>query len=267
MKMRISLITTSLMFILSVSLALATTAYTEYAGSGDFYLSTNIQSPIAPSITDTATIHTGCDGGCCCCPNCYGEYEGQQIVTNDPFSASAHEASVVDGCIQIEQTYTDEFDNRKTETLYYTYFDGTGTAESYVYAVPGAGRSYQLANGTGSSWVSFSQVVYLDDNFDYETTYGGAAWVCAPGYAGMVTEYYLGYYNTQLGLYCVPVNETSHLNGFLHTKTTDSMYLDSHIETDSIEKHQNIEALGASQYDTLIDSNDDFIFDFEMELG
>ena len=259
------------MFILSVSLVLATTAYTEYAGSGDLYLKTNIQSPIAPSITDSVTIHTGCDGGCCCCPDCAGEYEGTQIVTNDPFSPSGHQSSVVDGCIQIEQTYYDEFDNRKTETLYYTYFDGNGTAESYVYAVPGQGMSYQFADGNGSSYVSFSQMVYLDENFDYETNYGAAAWVCGPGYVWMINGYDFynnpGYYNPEIDLYCYPVNESSSLTGFLHAKTTDSMNVNTFVGSGSIEYYQDIENLGTAQYDIVATSYGDLVFVFEETLG
>jgi hypothetical protein len=267
MKTKISLVSTSLMFILFSGLVLATKVTTDYSGNGDFQLTTNIQSPISPSIIDSAEIHTGCDGGCCCCPYCSGSYEGTQVVTNNPFSASGDQASVTNGCIALEQTYYDEYDNRKSETLYYTYFDGNGTAESYVYASPGQGLSYQLANGTGSSWVSFSQIVYLDGNFDYATTYGGAAWVCEPGYAEMVAEYSFGYYNTQLGLYCVPVNESSHINGFLHAKTTDLIDANTHVEIGSIDYYENVGADGMSQYDFVVTSYDDLLFDTEMWLG
>lgn len=271
MKKIISLVITGLMFVLFSSISFATTTYTDYAGAGEFSLQTTIHSSVAPSIRDTATIYTGCDGGCCCCPECDGEYEGTQILTNNPFSASSHQAAVTDGCIEIEQTYHDEFDNRETETDYYTYFNGTGTAESYVYASPGQGLSYQFANGTGSSYVSFSQIVYLDGVFDYGTTYGGGVWVCDPGYAGMVGDYGFYdpgiYYNSELDLYCYPV-DGSGLSAFLFAETTDFFSLSSNLMLGSIEMNENIEAEGTSEYGFVATSySDDIDFDFGMGLG
>ncbi|NIO44910.1 MAG: hypothetical protein GTN36_05155 [Candidatus Aenigmarchaeota archaeon] len=271
MKKRISLIAVSLMLILYSSLALATTVNTGYEGTGDFNLQTTIISPIAPSITDTVDINTGCDGGCCCCPDCAGDYEGNQILTNNPFAASVHETTVTDGCVVIEQYYYDEFNGYTTYTNYYTYFNGTGTAESYVFAIPGEGMSYQLANGTGSAFVSFSQAVFSDGEFDYATTYGGGTWLCGPGYAGLVNDYDFntnpGYYSPELGLYCVPVDESS-LYAFLFAEATDHFGLSSEIVLGSLEYYQDIGVEGSSEYGTVVTSyGDDIDFDFEMELG
>lgn len=266
MKVRISLITTGLMFILFGSLVLATSVNTDYSGSGDFELTTKIESKVTPSITDRAEIHTGCDGGCCCCPDCYGEYDGFQLVSNNPFSIAVDEANVIDGCIELEQTYTDEYDNQRAEIRYYTYFDGNGTATSYIYAKPGQGLAYQLANGTGSSYVSFSQVVYLDENFDYATTYGGIAWVCDPGWTGMVSEYSFGHYNADLGLYCYSVDETSHLSGFLHAESTDSMDVLTKVEMGPSELIEHAGVEGAGQYDIVATAYNDFMSDFDFDL-
>jgi len=270
--MKISLITTSLMFLLFVNIAFATTAYTEYTGSGDFKLQTSILSEVTPIIYDSATIHTGCNGGCCCCPECSGKYEGLQLVTNSPLSAAIDVANVTNGCVALEQNIIDNFDNRTAETNYYTYLDGSGTAKSYIYATPGQGLSYQLANGTGSAYASFNQVVFLNGNFDYETTYGGASWVCGPGYVGIVNSYDFyntpAYYNPKLGLYCYPINQNSILYAFLFAKSTDIMKIDSHIRTDAIRLNESIDAAGFSDYGKVIASHDggDFIFDFEMKL-
>jgi len=264
-------IITGLIFILFSNLALATTVTTDYAGSGDLSIQTTIISPVAPIITDSATIHTGCAGGCCCCPYCEGSYDGTQILTNNPFSASSHEATVNNGCVVIEQKYNDNVNDYNIQTDYYTYFNGTGKAESYVYAVPGSGISYQLANGTGSAFVGFTQLVFLGDDFDYGTSYGGGVWLCEPGYAGMFNQYEFNngkiYYDSQLGLYCHPADGSS-LYSFLFAKTTDSFVLNSNIKTDSIEKEIDVEAEGASEYETVITSyNDSFNYDFGMELG
>ena len=256
---------------LLASVAFATSAYTEYSGSGDFRLQTNIQSAITPTIFDSATIHTGCDGGCCCCPECSGDYNGFQFLTNNPISIAIDEANVNKGCVQLEQTIYDDFNTREAETSYYTYLDGTGTAMSYIYAEPGQGYSFQLANGTGSAFVSFSQMVFLDNNFDYVTTYGGGVWICDSGYAGMINSYdvlnHKSYYNPELGLYCYPLDESNKLYAFLFAKTTDYFNLSSDISVDSIRLLQSIEAEGASEYETVANSNGNFSFDFDMVLG
>ena len=269
--MKTKLIMTGLMFVLLSSIAFATSAYTEYSGSGDFQLQTNIQSEVTPTIYDSATIHTGCNGGCCCCPGCSGEYEGIQVVTNNPFSIAIDNADVTNGCVVLEQTIYDKFDDRNAETRYYTYLDGTGTATSYIYATPGQGYSYQLSNGTGSTFASFSQIVFLNDNFDYETTYGGGTWVCGPGYTGMVNAYdfynHKGYYNPQLGLYCYPINEDSSLYAFLFAETTDYFGLDANFTIDSSKVQHDVEAEGASEYGTVATSYKNLSFDFDMRLG
>ena len=270
MKIKISL-TASIMLILYSTVVLATTVTTDYEGSGDLEIQTTIISPVAPIITDSADINTGCSGGCCCCPNCAGDYEGTQIVTNNPFSASVHKATVTDGCVVIEQTYNDNINGQNIQTDYYTYFNGTGTAESYVYAIPGHGMSYQLANGTGSAFVGFTQIVFLNGNFDYGTSYGGGVLLCNPGYAGMVNAYdfYSGkiYYDSQLGLYCYPVDDSS-LYTFLFAQATDSFSLNSDLIMGSVEHIENVGAEGESEYGTVATSyNGNLTYDFGMELG
>jgi len=268
MKIRISLVTISLMFILFSSLVLATTVNTDYSGSGDFELTTKIESEVTPTITDRAEIHTGCEGVCCCCcqPDLSGEYYGYQIVMNNPYTASADEATVTYGCIELEQTIDDEYNGRRSETIYYTFFEGSGYATSFTYALDGQGLSYQLANGTGSSYISFTQVVYLDENFDYATSYGGAAWVCDPGWAGMVSEYSFGHYNADLGLYCYSVDETSHLNGFLHAQSTDSMDVLTKVKMGPSELIEHAGVEGAAQYDIVATAYNDFMSDFDFDL-
>lgn len=259
------------MLVLLSSIVLATTASTEYEGSGDFQLQTIITSDVVPPISDSATIHTGCNGGCCCCPECSGSYEGYQIVTNNPFSIAIDEARVTNGCVVLEQKIDDKFNSRSAETNYYTYLDGSGIATSYIYAKPGQGYSYQLSNGTGSTFVSFSQVFFSDDNFDYGTTYGGGTYICGYGYTGMVNSYDLlnhkSYYSPELGLFCYPVNESSSVYAFLFAKTTDSFNLDDEFKVDSLRMKEDIEAEGASEYGKVINSHTNIDFDFEMELG
>jgi len=263
-------LTAILMILLFNTVAFATTVYTDYQGSGDLQLQTTITSPVAPSVTDSSEIHTGCDGDCCCWPELVGDYFGSQIVTNNPFSASGHTATVTEGCVVIEQEYTDYLGDQTIHTSYYTYFNGTGTAESYVYVIPGEAMSYQLANGTGSSFVSFSQIAFLNGDFDYGTNYGGQVWVCSPGYTEMMNYYYFSggqiFYNTQLGMYCHPVGEGS-LNSFLFAQGTDHFSLNSIVAGDGWGMSQDINVEGSSDYGFTTDSNDNFDFGFDMELG
>ncbi|MFH0928902.1 MAG: hypothetical protein V1818_00935 [Candidatus Aenigmatarchaeota archaeon] len=267
-------LTTILMIILFSTVAFATSVNTDYEGMGDFYMETTIISPVAPDITDTVDINTGCDGGCCCCPDCFGEYSGNQYMTNNPFSASVHTAEVTEGCVVIEQYYTDYIDGHTIESYYYTYFNGTGTAESYIYVVPGLAESYQLANGTGSSYVSFSQIAYIGTEFDFSTTYGGAVWLCAPGYAGLYNQYYYSggqiYYNSEMGLYCSPTDGSS-MDNFLFASATDHFSLNSQLEIGDIESTQNVGVgEGEAEYGftaIFYDMFDDLYFGFEMELG
>jgi hypothetical protein len=180
---------------------------------------------------------------------------------------------VVNGCVVINQSYDDNIDGRNIQTSYYTYFNGTGYAESYVYVVPGNGMSYQLANGTGSAFVEFSQNVFSDDIFDYGTTYGGGVMICSPGYAGLMNQYqYSGgsiYYDPQLGMYCESVSPDSSLYAFLFSKSTNYFNLGSDmLMNNNIEQTQNVSASGTSDYGTLISSKSGNIsFDFDMILG
>jgi len=268
--MKIRLKITGLMFLLLVNIVLATDVLTDYSGKGDFELQTNIQSEITPTIYDSATIHTGCNGGCCCCPECSGSYEGFQFLTNNPFSIAIDNANITNGCAALEQTIYDSFDNRNVETKYYTYLDGSGNVMSYIYAKPGQGSSYQLSNGTGSAFVDFSQSVFTDGIFDYGTTYGGGVWVCGPGYAGMVSSYdvlnHNSYYDPELGLYCHPLDGSS-LYAFLFAKTTDFFNLNNTVIIGSTELRQHIESQGSSDYGIESTSHDNLTFNFNMVLG
>lgn len=262
----------SIMIVLFSNIVFATTVSTNYEGSGDFEIQTTIISPIVPIITDSAKIETGCSGGCCCCPECSGDYEGKQVMTNNPFSAATHDINVTNGCLEINQNYVDHVNGQSIVADYYTYFNGTGRAESYVYVVPGQGMSYQLSNGTGSAFVSLTQSVFLDNVFDYGTTYGGGVMLCQPGYAGLWNQYQYSdgkiYYNSELGMYCQPASSQSTLYAFLFSKSTDAFGLNSTIDMNDVEYSQDIGSTGPAEYGTVVNSKSgDIYFGFDMELG
>lgn len=275
-----TIILTVIMSLLFSSVALATSVNTDYEGVGEFSMVTTITSPILPDITDSVHINSGCCGTCCipnvCCPPVgeIGEYSGSLFMTNNPFSASVHEAEITDGCIDINQYFTEEIGEQTIQTLYHTYFNGTGEAMSYVYVVPGAAESYQLANGTGTSHVSFTQISYIGTDFDFLTTYGGTVWVCAPGYAGLYGQYYYSggqiYYNNQLGLYCSPTDE-SRIETYLTASATDHFSISSELEMGDV-KHCEDAGVEEGEADygftaVFYDMFDDLYFGFDMELG
>lgn len=265
-------LTSILMIILFSNIALATSVYTEYEGSGDLHLQTTIITPGYPTLTDTVDARTGCDGGCCCCPFCFGEYDGSLYVTNNPFENSdqyfGHEASVTNGCIDIEQAIYEKIGDQIIETYYYTYFNGTGTAESYILVLLGNALSYQFANGTGTSYASFSQSVFDDGEFDYATTYGGGVWVCSSGYTGLINYYeYSGgiiVYDTELELYCYEQGDNY---AFLYAEGTDYFSLDSELFSSYLSIYNEIDVYGTSDYGFSVESTDTIYFDFNMELG
>jgi hypothetical protein len=274
--MKTKIMTIGIMFILFSSVAFATSVNTDYEGNGEFYMQTTITSPIKPDVTDTVKINTGCDT--ICCDDCdAGEYMGNQFLSNYPFSTAVHTVHTEEGtenCVDIEQTYYEEIDGKTIKTTYYTYLNGTGTAESYVYVIPGAAESYQLANGTGISYVSFSQISYIGNDFDFSTTYGGSVWACAPGYAGLYNQYYYSnqqiYYNAEMGLYCSPVDGSS-MNAFLFAEGTDHFDLGGVMTIADVE-YQPGAGVGEGESDYGFSANfynmfDDLYFGFNMELG
>lgn len=265
-----------MMITLFSSIAFATDVTTDYSGSGELIIQTNIQSEFSPTITDYAHINTGCVTCCClgldCCSTAGRDYSGQDIVTNEPFSASVHTVNVTNGCVVINQSYNDDIDNHQIQTNYYTYFNGTGSAESYIYAFLGNGTSYQFANGIGSAFVGFTQNIFSVDAFDYGTNYGGGVTICSPGYAGLMNKYqYSGgeiYYNAQLGMYCEPVSSESSLYAFLFSNSANNFNLESGTLINNIKQKQSIEANGVSDYGTLVSSKSGNIsFNFDMILG
>ena len=268
-----TIILTVIMSLLFSSVALATTVQTDYNGMGDLEMTTTLISPVGPDITDSVEIHTGCAGaccGCCCYPDVFGQYDGAQVVSNNPFVASGHIAEVEDGCVEINQYYTDVIGEQTIYTTYYTYFKGTGTAQSFVYVVPGAASSHQSTNGTGDSFVSFSQIAFIGDDLDFATNYGGQVWACSPGSVELMGQYYYSggqiYYNNQLGLYCKPLGDRD-MYAFLYAEGTDHFGLCGTAGNDDWGFGQDINIEGSSDYGFSVNSNYDFDFNFEMELG
>jgi hypothetical protein len=263
-------LTSILMILLFSTVAFATTVHTEYEGSGDLEMTTILTSEVTPDIMDSVDITTGCDGGCCCLPDLSGSYRGTQVVSNDPTVLNGHTATTDEGCIEIRQTVYDELNGQKIYTDLYTYLEGEGTAESVFYVMRGKLMSFQLANGTGNSFVSFHQIVLLDDEFDYGFKYGGGVWMCSPGYAALNSGYnfYINptYYFADLGLYCQHVDD-SNIYAFLFAQTTDNFGLSSELEMDSIVMKDNIVAEGASSYGFTATTYDSLDYDFEMQLG
>lgn len=180
MEMKLMIVSSGIMFVLLSSLALASSAYTEYAGSGDFSLTTTIDF-----VSTNTEIHTGCEGvsACCCCPDCAGSYGGQQYVSTDP-KTMVDTATTEDGCVEQHQTVVDESDSKTTYTSYDTVMNGTGSASTYYYE----GSAYQEAQGSGISYVSTTQYQETNGNYNYLTQTSGMS-MNDGTYAGLLSYY------------------------------------------------------------------------------
>ncbi|MBN2203177.1 MAG: hypothetical protein JW700_03255 [Candidatus Aenigmarchaeota archaeon] len=279
--MKTTMIATLIMFTLFSTMAFATSVSTDYEGVGEFSMEVTIASSVNPDITDSVHINAGCCGTCCCPNECcpaigeIGEYQGNLFMTNNPFSVSYHSADVTEGCVDIDQYYTDVIGDMTIQSYYHTHLNGTGTAESYMfYVVPGAAASIQLANGTGTSHVSFGQIAYVGTDYDFSAEYGGTVWACAPGYAGLYNEYYYSggqiYYSSQLGLYCSPT-DGSKMSSSLFASSTDSFNLTSELQVGDVENCQEAGVEnGTAEYGftaNFYDMFDDVYFGFDMILG
>ena len=269
-----TILITGFLILLMSNVALATSVTTDYAGLGEFSMYTTILSPIAPDITDSVHINTGCCGTCCCPNDCcpptgeIGVYEGHLSMTNTPFSGSYHWAQTDDGCIEINQNYVEHIDGQSIYTNYYTYFNGTGYAESYVYVIPGEAISHQNASGAGTGFVEFRQIAFLDGEFDYETNYGGEVWICSNGYASLENYYNIiggeAMYNTQLEMYCAPVGGGTY--SFLFADGTDHFNLNSEASGSYLDFCQDINVEGLFDYGFSALDPDEFNFNFDMEI-
>jgi len=248
MKIKLMIGVSNIMFILLSSLVLASSAFTEYEGSGDFFISTTI-GPVSSS----TEIHTGCEGesACCCCPDCPGGYEGIQYLNSNP-KIIDDEATTEDGCAEIHQTVVDGSNGKTTYTNYDTLMDGTGSVKSYYHDGWGA---YQRADGSGIAYVSFSQYQFLNSDFNYATQTSGLA-SNGDVYADMFTYYDVsGIPNYQALYYLYLSGENTY--AWFYLNSTDLLYLNLDLMSGNVFWSSDAGVLGSGLYITSVDMNND----------
>jgi hypothetical protein len=264
--------------VLSMPAAMATYVYSEYAGSGDFKMTSSITSDVTPTIRDTVESHTACAGQCCgeCCSNdCFGTepggYSGGSFLTNEEGSLAVDYGEVTNGCISLnQQTVEQKSDEGQTITTnYYTGVNGTGYVYTWISAVPFNTYSFQYANGSITTWAFFNQLNQFNGAFGFEALFGGGTYNCNSGYIIMENEYKIGnspmhYGPTIMRMVCLDPgfsyatvfgNATNLLNAQISSRTSYSDWL---VDT-------NIN--GQAELSVNTNSNDGLEFDFNMTLG
>ncbi len=257
MKLKLTIAVSNIMFIPLIGLAMASSAFIEYEGSGDFLLSTTIDS-----VSSDTEIHTGCEGvsACCCCPDCPGSYEGEQYLSSDP-KIMDDTATADDGCVEIHQTVVDESNGKTTYTNYDTVLDGGGEVKSYYNEDWGA---YQKADGSGIAYVSYSQYQLSNSDFNYETQTSGIA-VNGDVYADMFSYYDVsGYPNYQALYYMFLSGENT--SAWFYLDSTDLLYLNLALMSGDIFWSNDVEAVGDSLYATSVDSDTDMLTSGEVMI-
>jgi hypothetical protein len=270
MKLKITLIMISL--ILCSQIAFATDVFTEYSGSGDFLMTTVIISPIQPTVQDTIESHTACSGSCCeCCNDCYGTepggYDGWSFLTNEYYGFSLDQGNVENGCINLQQDIVEQNGDQTITTHYGTGVNGTGSAYSWISAIPFNAYGFQYAEGFGSTWAFFGQSSKTDDELDFETIFGGGTIDCNFGNVSMESEYKVNSqadYNSILNALC---QDPGFAYAALHGKASE--YLNSNVELKAkfMNWLMNVEVVGQSELNISAESNENLDFNFDMVLG
>ena len=254
----------ALVSILITPFALASSAFTQFEGSGDLYIKTTIGGS-----TDTTEIHTGCEA-CCCCPGCEEDYEGYvgyQFLSTNPF-ISATETSVDDGCIDIVKNDIYERNGEVTYTETHTGFSGTGTASSFLFRDEDEGHSYQYANSDDYSFVFFHQGNIIDEEFDYYLSVGGVAEEAENTTAEMNTHFLLNSPSiivSDLKVECDPLGTC--YTTFL-VDSTDVLTMNAYLQIlEDVEWYSFVDVNGDSYYIIFTESNNQIDFGFVMEVG
>ncbi len=259
----------ALTMILITPFALAASAFTEFEGSGDLSIKTTITSTQSNSYSQSdLELHTGCEA-CCCCPGCEGEgYEGYQYLSSNPFMAGT-EATVDDGCVDIEIIDVYDRNGEVTYTQTNTGFIDGGSASAFLFRDGDEGYGYQSVEADSDIYVFFYQDNYIGGEFDYATNFGGIVLDSENGTAEMENYFLLGSPSiiaSDLSVNCDPF-------GMCYTTfyvaTTDVFAMNAYLMLldDVVEWYNFVDAEGSTYYVIVTDSYEPIDFGFIMELG
>ena len=248
---------------------LASYSSTEYEGTGSMSFTSELISDTKPDMYDQ--VDAFAEPCPCCEDECVdpGYYSGYQYLTNDPYNIIEDYGEVENGCISFNQEIVDYNDgNQVITTNYYTGIDGTGIAYAYVTAIPLYGYGYQYVDGSGETWVYFSQLSELDGDFDFRAAYGAGTIDCSSGILEMGNEYDLTnpyvYYNPYLLILC---EDSGYSYADLEGDATDILNANVTVQTKYMSWASQIDVEGSGSLLINTESDDELDFDFEMVLG
>lgn len=139
--------------------------YTEYSGSGEYCLQTTV--PAGENTYYTDSVGASAE-----------HYEGYQYVYSDgSYGYSYDSASVEGGSLMTSQRSYYNDGVQELVTTYTTCITSGGQLGALVYVSEKSGYGYQAATGPGFVCVEFSQLNYLDGNFDYYIETGAASYL------------------------------------------------------------------------------------------
>ena len=244
-------------FLLSMSSVLAAFSYTEYAGSGDFLIKSNI-----------ANMEDKAEGSA-------DEYSGIQILTNNyddcgKYEICSYDESHIDnGFVDLQQLIIDENGDGMYQTTYNTGLEGTGSAYSMVFSSSYDGYSYQESDAEGNTYSYFTQSHYTNSDFDYEVGYGGGTEECDNGTVYLENGYELGYFPA---VYTTPIFLDPECQGTgcnfitLYGNATDLLSLEAYFNSSDLTFSTNMVSNGISMFDLYGESDYPVDFDFEMVI-
>ena len=238
-----------------VGLAFASSSYTEYEGSGEFFIRSEL-SNLEDKVEGNAK-----------------DYSGTQYVTDDEVECygyavcSYDESHVNEGEVDLQQTITNH-NSESFLTMYNTGLHGTGFAYSAIFSSIHGGYSYEYSYANDDTYAYFSQVHMKNDEFDHEVGYGGGTLECGNGSILMENYYSINsparYSPIELSPDC---NEEGCSFVYLYGNATDVLNLNLSFETLVMSWYTTIDLEGLSYYDMFSISNESVEFDFEMVIG
>jgi|GEM_PF-4813535 len=225
-------------------------SYTDYQGTGQYYVATSIMAETGTLFTDTASMDAD-------------SYSGSQYVTDIyECAVGIDEVEIENGELKLNQHVIDRYDNETTHTDYNTGLNGTGSANSFVFADAKTGWSQQYAESDDYAYTSFGQTNHVGDDFDYGIESGTAS-------IGEGSVYMENFY--------APINSTdawsfSGMNTsygmiWFYVNATKSLNITADYWADSVTWAADMKSMGSSLFDVVVESDEDMNFNADAYVN
>lgn len=189
-------------------------------------------------------------------------YEGYQFGTTDGASATTYDyVNVTEGTAVSEQKsyYYNPENNMSTLNVFTTCITEDGKLGAMVYVSGNSGYGMQSAASEGFACIEFSQLNYLNGEFDSGLETGTAA---MEGGQVIGMTYFSG--NDIWGISTADSNDSLM---WLKTDTTKSVDLCAEFETDYITDIQELSNTGAASFFTEIETTENATLDYDAYLN